>query len=379
MRKSRSYIMLTRAPQMMTMEEESELPSEEEEEYIDIEGAEAEEATTDVDVDQSEQSTQLSYRPITPKAPPLPIGLKIRREPPMDEEDENEPETGRSGEKSSDGKLTPKTGGSTPRKVSGQNTPKDVTPKGSIKSGGTKQELSPLASPREQSVTKSPAPSKGSSRKTAGSNPASLPRSHHTSQELETVEHQSRPRSEHEDPVTQMEIEDETTHPDPNEVKSDRSGNDSIQEDVETSDHEELVKKPEEQDVSEAMEEKPLSKAASKESVNKSEKMSKAASVASVDKTGKLSKAGSKESVNKSEKMSKAPSKESVNKSEKISKAASKDSVAKSAGKGEATPASQPGSRRSSNASQRSRASPATQGQGQAQRRPSQGSQKSNT
>ena len=67
LRKSRSFMMLTRAPQMMMMEEEeSEMQSEEEEELVELEAEQT-------DIDQSEQS-QLSYRPITPKADPLPPG-----------------------------------------------------------------------------------------------------------------------------------------------------------------------------------------------------------------------------------------------------------------------------------------------------------------
>ncbi|XP_069115919.1 uncharacterized protein [Argopecten irradians] len=359
-KKSRSYLMLTRAPQMMTMEEESELASEEEEEYIRI----GDETTTDVD--QSEQSTQLSYRPMTPKAPPLPAGLGLRKEAVMVEEEEEDLESG--GQRSEE-KLSARTAESTPKK-SEKNSPK-ATPKGSVKSLGSRQG-SGLGSPREQADNKSPAPSRGSNagNRTPGSKSGSRQQSHRTSQELEVAEQSSRPRSEHEDPVTQMEIEDETTYPDPNEVKSQRSDKDSMKDNAE--DEQPLTKAPSKESISKSDK---LSKAPSKESVNKSDKLSKAASKESVNKSDKLSKGASRESVNKVGTMSKGASKESVNKVGTMSKGASKESVNKTAGQTEAGQRSKPGSRRPSGGSQRSQASPANQGQGQ--RRQSQGSRKS--
>ncbi|XP_070202269.1 uncharacterized protein [Littorina saxatilis] len=76
-KKSRSYLLLQRLPTTMRGEEEEENFGEEEEDR------EEEEDQTKIETDSqaSGQQSQLSYKPMTPQAPPLPEGLGLTREP----------------------------------------------------------------------------------------------------------------------------------------------------------------------------------------------------------------------------------------------------------------------------------------------------------
>ena len=86
-KKSRSYLLLQRLPATLHGEEEEEENLEEEEENLEGEGEEdAEEGPqveTDSQVSARTQQSQLSYKAMTPQAPPLPVGLALTRESAM--------------------------------------------------------------------------------------------------------------------------------------------------------------------------------------------------------------------------------------------------------------------------------------------------------
>nr|KAG5694047.1 hypothetical protein BaRGS_025626 [Batillaria attramentaria] len=86
-KKSRSYLLLQRLPPTQRAEgeeEEEDFPEEEEEDRED-EGGDGEEAQpeTGSEISARSQQSQLSYKAMTPQAPPLPPGLGLTREPPM--------------------------------------------------------------------------------------------------------------------------------------------------------------------------------------------------------------------------------------------------------------------------------------------------------
>nr|KAG5702033.1 hypothetical protein BaRGS_015768 [Batillaria attramentaria] len=87
-KKSRSYLLLQRLPPTQRAEgeeeEEENFPEEEEEDRED-EGGDGEEAQpeTGSEISARSQQSQLSYKAMTPQAPPLPPGLGLTREPPM--------------------------------------------------------------------------------------------------------------------------------------------------------------------------------------------------------------------------------------------------------------------------------------------------------
>ncbi|XP_062610301.1 uncharacterized protein LOC134272083 isoform X2 [Saccostrea cucullata] len=178
-KKSRSYMMLMKAPMMPIQEEESIHSDEEEEELIELEQGE--------EVENSEQS-QMSYRPMSPKAPPLPPGLALQKEPPMGGEQpigETEKKSSVKGSKDS----VYSQGKSEGKKGSRVGTPT----KGSERSG----QQSPVAKPGSRPPTRASVTSKKSRGK-----------DNMTSEEdVHEQKSTSRPRSEHEDPVTQVEIE----------------------------------------------------------------------------------------------------------------------------------------------------------------------------
>ncbi|KAL5020327.1 hypothetical protein ScPMuIL_003219 [Solemya velum] len=83
-KKSRSYLLLQKEPQMLPTEETVSVTEDDEaaEPELAALGQEAEEEVTDTEAGYSEQS-QLSYRPLTPKAAPLPPGMGLTRDEPL--------------------------------------------------------------------------------------------------------------------------------------------------------------------------------------------------------------------------------------------------------------------------------------------------------
>ena len=85
-KKSRSYLLLQRLPATQRGEEEEEeehLEEEEEEDDREEDDAEEPQMETGSQISTRTQQSQLSYKPMTPQAPPLPMGLGLTREPPM--------------------------------------------------------------------------------------------------------------------------------------------------------------------------------------------------------------------------------------------------------------------------------------------------------
>ena len=177
-------MMLMKAPMMPMQEEESIRSDEEEEELIELEQGE--------EVENSEQS-QMSYRPMSPKAPPLPPGLALQKESPM------VPDQGSSSSKQAVGKQASVKGSKesvySQGKSEGKRESRGATP--------TKDS--------EKSAQQSPTPAKPSSRpptRTSVTSNKSKEKERTVPQEEAKGEGgTSRPRSEHEDPVTQVEIE----------------------------------------------------------------------------------------------------------------------------------------------------------------------------
>ena len=184
MKKSRSYMMLMKAPMMPMQEEESIRSDEEEEELIELEQGE--------EVENSEQS-QMSYRPMSPKAPPLPPGLALQKESPM------VPDQGSSSSKQAVGKQ-----------ASVKGSKESVYSQGKSEGKRESRGATPTKA-SEKSAQQSPTPAKPSSRpptRTSITSNKSKEKERTVPQEEAKGEGgTSRPRSEHEDPVTQVEIE----------------------------------------------------------------------------------------------------------------------------------------------------------------------------
>lgn len=177
-KKSRSYMMLMKAPMMPMQEEESIHSDEEEEELIELEQGE--------EIENSEQS-QMSYRPLSPKAPPLPPGLALQKEPPM--EGDQPPEVKHSSVKGSKESVYSQ------GKSDGKKGSRAATPtKTSDRSG----HQSPTVA---KSGSRPPTRTSMSSKKSKGKDKAS------SEEEVNDKSSNARPRSEHEDPITQVEIE----------------------------------------------------------------------------------------------------------------------------------------------------------------------------
>lgn len=83
-KKSRSYLLLQKEPQMIPTEEDVSVTEDDEAAEPELAGLEqeAEEEVTDTEAGYSEQS-QMSYRPLTPKAAPLPPGMGLTRDQPL--------------------------------------------------------------------------------------------------------------------------------------------------------------------------------------------------------------------------------------------------------------------------------------------------------
>ncbi|XP_076457719.1 uncharacterized protein LOC143291635 isoform X3 [Babylonia areolata] len=83
-KKSRSYLLLQRLPTTLRKEEEEEDQMEEEEEQEEEEEEEeGPQGENGSQISSRTQQSQLSYKPMTPKASPLPMGLGLTREPAM--------------------------------------------------------------------------------------------------------------------------------------------------------------------------------------------------------------------------------------------------------------------------------------------------------
>ncbi|KAJ8316357.1 hypothetical protein KUTeg_006371 [Tegillarca granosa] len=215
-KKSRSYLLLMRAPHVIPAEDESDIQSEEEEELRELEAGEE---VTDTDANQSEQS-QLSYRPMSPKAPPLPPGLGLMREDLMTGDDET-----RSDKKSSKDSVAKSQGKGSKESIAksqdgdkvqrtssreGKTTPKNQGSQRSINATPT-QILSPKPGATPPPGVKTPVKERQSrpgTRASATSKRSKL--SVHSKADVEEEnENENRPRSMHEDPITQMEIQDD--------------------------------------------------------------------------------------------------------------------------------------------------------------------------
>lgn len=187
-KKSRSYLMLMKAPMMPIQEEESIRSDEEEEELIELEQGE--------EIENSEQS-QMSYRPMSPKAPPLPPGLALQKEPPMggDQASSSSKQAGEAKQSSIKGS---KDSVYSQGKSEGKKESRTATP---TKASERSEQQSPTEAkpgsrpPTRTSVTSKK--SKGKEEKVASEEEVN---------DKGSVTN-TRPRSEHEDPVTQVEIE----------------------------------------------------------------------------------------------------------------------------------------------------------------------------
>ncbi|KAL8618506.1 hypothetical protein ACOMHN_000651 [Nucella lapillus] len=82
-KKSRSYLLLQRLPTTLRGEEEEEDMGEEEGEEEEEDDVEIPQAETGSQISGRTQQSQLSYKPMTPKASPLPVGMGLTREPAM--------------------------------------------------------------------------------------------------------------------------------------------------------------------------------------------------------------------------------------------------------------------------------------------------------
>eukprot|EP00105_Crassostrea_gigas_P044993 XP_019929141.1 PREDICTED: dynein beta chain, ciliary isoform X4 [Crassostrea gigas] len=186
-KKSRSYLMLMKAPMMPIQEEESIRSDEEEEELIELEQGE--------EIENSEQS-QMSYRPMSPKAPPLPPGLALQKEPPMggDQASSSSKQAGEAKQSSIKGS---KDSVYSQGKSEGKKESRTATP---TKASERSEQQSPTeAKPGSRPPTRTSVTSKKSKGK---ENVASEEEVNDKGSVTNT-----RPRSEHEDPVTQVEIE----------------------------------------------------------------------------------------------------------------------------------------------------------------------------
>ncbi|RUS89316.1 hypothetical protein EGW08_002923 [Elysia chlorotica] len=87
-KKSRAYLMLQRLQPMMRPsqpEDDEEEGQEEEDDVDDVDEEEEEEVNVEADSGAESTRSQLSYKPMSPKAPPLPEGLGLKREHPLAE------------------------------------------------------------------------------------------------------------------------------------------------------------------------------------------------------------------------------------------------------------------------------------------------------
>ncbi|XP_052060514.1 uncharacterized protein LOC127700861 isoform X4 [Mytilus californianus] len=206
-KKSRSYLMLLKAgPSMLPAEGESEIQSEEDDE--ELQELEQEE---DFDANPSEVS-QLSYRAITPKAPPLPPGMGLAKEPHMAEGGEKARSTKSSPHPSGKGspavQSSPKPAGST---ISGKGSPRSGKAGSTVssKSKGSKKtaKASPIPEKTSRPTTKG---SRGSRGAVTPVKPSSIGSQKDVSKSLDNENDNARPRSQIEEPVTQIEIETDT-------------------------------------------------------------------------------------------------------------------------------------------------------------------------
>ncbi|XP_052258855.1 uncharacterized protein LOC127863384 isoform X2 [Dreissena polymorpha] len=200
-RKSRSYLLNLRQPALMA--EESEGESEEADE--ELEELEPDEESDTEEIGHSEPS-QLSYRPMSPKAPPLPPGLGLLRERHMEED---EPESA----KTKGGKKTPtrKTPSQTPTKT----TPRKTPSLPAFNENGNAKQKTPSPGPGK----KTPSPKAGSPQGQERSAPSpggrlskqgSKGQVFRGSNKEVNVSQEEEPRAfsqAHEDPVTQVEVE----------------------------------------------------------------------------------------------------------------------------------------------------------------------------
>lgn len=172
---------------MPIQEEESIRSDEEEEELIELEQGE--------EIENSEQS-QMSYRPMSPKAPPLPPGLAIQKEPPMggDQASSSSKQAGAAKQSSLKGS---KDSVYSQGKSEGKKESRTTTP---TKASERSEQQSPTeAKPGSRPPTRTSVTSKKSKGKEKVSSEEEV-------NDKGSVTN-TRPRSEHEDPVTQVEIE----------------------------------------------------------------------------------------------------------------------------------------------------------------------------
>lgn len=172
---------------MPIQEEESIRSDEEEEELIELEQGE--------EIENSEQS-QMSYRPMSPKAPPLPPGLAIQKEPPMggDQASSSSKQAGAAKQSSLKGS---KDSVYSQGKSEGKKESRTATP---TKASERSEQQSPTeAKPGSRPPTRTSVTSKKSKGKEKASSEEEV-------NDKGSVTN-TRPRSEHEDPVTQVEIE----------------------------------------------------------------------------------------------------------------------------------------------------------------------------
>nr|XP_022320176.1 dynein beta chain, flagellar outer arm-like isoform X6 [Crassostrea virginica] len=313
-KKSRSYMMLMKAPMMPMQEEESIRSDEEEEELIELEQGE--------EVENSEQS-QMSYRPMSPKAPPLPPGLALQKESPM------VPDQGSSSSKQAVGKQASVKGSKESVYSQGKSEGKRES------CGATPTKAS------EKSAQQSPTPAKPSSRpptRTSVTSNKSKEKERTVPQEEAKGEGgTSRPRSEHEDPVTQVEIEhseDEVGGDTERKTQqaSDRSSEENQNQNASTMKKSESNSNLKKGSSTQSL----LKKVESTKSLNKGESTS---SLHKGESTKSLNKGESTKSLNKAEStksLNKAESTKSLNKAEST-KSLKKGESTKSLQKGEST------------------------------------------
>ncbi|WAR04811.1 DYH1B-like protein [Mya arenaria] len=236
-KKSRSYLMNLR-PQAIIQDEQEPEDEESEEELDELEPDDESDAE---EIGGHSEPSQLSYRPMSPKAPPLPPGLGLLREPPMAEEEQGSAKS-KGGKNSPANRKTPtrKTPSRTPPKTTPRKTPSLPTfpegeqdgqktqPKGQSPVGAMKTP-SPPAGPRKTPSPRQTSAGRLSRIQKQGS--ASKGRTSRGSKKEFDGEEENRPFSQaHEEPVTQVEVENgDETGGDPNvqqqgSVDSPRSG-----------------------------------------------------------------------------------------------------------------------------------------------------------
>ncbi|KAK3108743.1 hypothetical protein FSP39_014630 [Pinctada imbricata] len=322
-KKSRSYMMLMKAPMMQIQEEESIHSEDEEEELMELEAGEE---ITDTDANQSEQS-QLSYRPISPKAPPLPPGLAIQREVPMETDEDQAAETqGATTPKKSKSLASDKSGKKdsvTSQKQGSRRDSQAGSPKAGAKPGGTESPKQVTGS-RRQSASSPLGAKPGSRPPTRGSVTSKRSKGRErVKSEEEEDNNNARPRSEHEDPITQVEMEtsEDERKEEKEDVKADQGAKPGI---TKGESKQSLAKGSSTQSLKKGSSTQSLKKGSSTQSLKKgssTQELAKGSSTQSLKKgssTQELGKGSSTQSLKKgssTQSLTKAPSEEKVKRS----------------------------------------------------------------